>query len=139
MAKDLYTSTLFKLSFQYAEKLAPDMIYVLSAKYGLLDIDEEIGPYELTLNRMHDYEIRAWADHVIEQLKATVSIDKTEFIFLAGYKYRKYLLPHITDYKIPLEGLSIGRQLQRLKELIHGEGADEQVLYGRGVGRSGTS
>jgi len=25
-------------------------------------------------------------------------------IFLAGMKYRKYLLPHLASYEIPLEG-----------------------------------
>ena len=41
-AKDLYISTLFTLNRKYAEKLNPDKIFVLSAKHGLLDMEQEI-------------------------------------------------------------------------------------------------
>ena len=116
-ARDLYVSTLFKLSLQYAEKLAPDAIFILSAKYELLPIDREVDPYEQTLNKMRDHEVRAWASRVLAQIRAAVQIDDTEFTFLAGAKYRKYLLPHMVDHQIPLYGLTIGRQLKRLKEL----------------------
>lgn len=116
-ARDLYISTLFKLSLKYAEKLAPDTIFILSAKYGLLALNQEIEPYEQTLNKMPVHEVKVWADRVVEQIRAVVSIGDTEFIFLAGEKYRKHLLPHLADYRIPLHGLRIGKQLKRLKEL----------------------
>lgn len=117
-AKDLYISTLFKLNLKYAEKLAPDKIYILSAKHGLLSLDQEINPYEQTLNNMPSDELKQWASRVLEQIKRVCSIDETEFIFLAGNKYRKYLLPHIKNAQVPLEGLGIGKQLQQLKRLV---------------------
>ena len=117
MARELYISTLFKLNLKYAEKLAPDKIFVLSAKHGLLALEIEIEPYEQTLNNMRSSEIRVWADRVLEQIRGVCSIDDSEFIFLAGDKYRKHLLPHIKNYKVPLKGLRIGKQLQRLKDL----------------------
>lgn len=117
-ARDLYDSPLFNLSLQYAEKLAPDEIFVLSAKHGLLPLDKEIDPYEQTLNDMRSNEIKQWANRVREQIKQVCSIDETEFTFLAGNKYRKHLLPRIKNSKIPLEGLGIGKQLQKLKELV---------------------
>ena len=55
-AKDLYISALFKLSFQYAKSLNVNDIYILSAKYGLLPLDQEVEPYEQTLNRMSKRE-----------------------------------------------------------------------------------
>ena len=116
-AADLYTSTLFKLSLKYARKQRPDDIFILSAKHGLLPLDKEIYPYEQTLNNMLSAEIKAWADEVIDQLREVCRLDETEFTFLAGEKYRRYLLPHIKHKKIPLQGLRIGEQLQRLKEL----------------------
>jgi len=116
--KDLYVSTLFKLNLKYAKKLAPDEIFILSAKYGLLSLEEEIDPYEQTLNTMPALEVKQWADKVLDQIRAKCSIDETTFIFLAGERYRKYLLPHMKDVQIPLKGLGIGRQLQKLKELI---------------------
>ena len=59
-------------------------------------------------------EIKAWSAHVLEQLKVKNDITTDEFIFLAGTNYRKYLLPHISNYQIPMEGLQIGKQLQWL-------------------------
>jgi len=116
-AKDLYVSTLFKLNLKYASSLNPDEIYVLSAKHGLLRLEHEIEPYEQTLNNMRTAEIKEWANSVLHQLKSVSSLKEEEFIFLAGDKYRKYLLPHMNHALVPLEGLRIGEQLQRLKEL----------------------
>ena len=115
--RNLYTSTLFKLSLKYAEKLAPDEIFALSAKHGLLRLEQKIEPYEQTLNNMRLKEIKLWANHVITQIRDVCSVEDSEFIFLAGEKYRKYLLPHLINYELPLKGLRIGEQLQKLKEM----------------------
>jgi len=117
-ARDLYVSTLFKFNLKYAEKLKPDNIFVLSAKHGLLSLEKEIEPYEQTLNKMSVSEIKQWASRVLEQIKRVCSINETEFVFLAGDKYRKYLLPHVKNSQVPLEGLRIGEQLQKLKGLV---------------------
>ena len=113
-AKDLYISTLFKKNLAYAQRLNLDAIYILSAKYGLLDLETEIDPYNLTLNTMSASEIRSWADNVIQQLSQVANLNDDHFIFLAGMKYRKYLLPHLRSYEIPLEGMRIGEQLHAL-------------------------
>ena len=119
-AKDIYISTLFKLNKEYAELLSPDKIFILSAEHGLLDMEKEIEPYDKTLNNMPAKDLKKWANKVIEQLKEIVSLNEFEFTFLAGDKYRKYLLPHLSgsEIKIPLEGLPIGKQLQELKKRI---------------------
>ena len=116
-AKDLYISTLFKLNRKYSEKLNPDKIFVLSAKYGLLDMEKEIEPYEQTLSNMPIKEVKLWASHVVNQLKEIGSLNEMEVTFLAGEKYRKFLIPHLSNYTVPLQGLRIGEQLQKLKEL----------------------
>ncbi|OHD67993.1 MAG: hypothetical protein A2W19_01325 [Spirochaetes bacterium RBG_16_49_21] len=116
-ARDLYVSTLFKLNLKYANSLRPSEIYILSAKHGLLELEREIEPYEQTLNNMRTAEIKEWANNVLQQIRSVASLEEAEFIFLAGDKYRKYLLPHIKNAEIPLKGLRIGEQLQRLKEL----------------------
>ena len=66
---------------------------------------------------MKSADIRRWAENVMEQINSRVNLDEMTVIFLAGDKYRKYLLPHIPSYEIPLQGLRIGEQLQRLKAL----------------------
>jgi hypothetical protein len=113
-AKDLYISPLFKGNLQYARSLKPDAIYILSAKYGLLELDELIEPYNVTLNNMGVAESRAWAVRVLEQLREKADLQNDHFIFLAGDKYRRHLVPHLASYEIPMEGLTIGKQLQFL-------------------------
>ena len=114
-AKDLYISALFQGNLAYARSLKPEAIYILSAKYGLLDLDTEIEPYDVTLNSMSARQVEAWASMVLEQLGKRTDIENTHFIFLAGMKYRKYLIPHLCCFEAPLEGLPIGKQLQFLK------------------------
>jgi hypothetical protein len=113
-AKDLYSSALFIKSLAYARKLKPDAIYVLSAKYGLLDLETYVDPYNLTLNTMSAAENRVWARYVSKQLSQVADLKQDHFIFLAGNNYRKNLLPLISSYEIPMEGLPIGKQLQAL-------------------------
>lgn len=115
-ARCLYISPLFKKNLAYAQRLNPDAIFILSAKYGLVDLDQEIEPYELTLNTMSADQIKTWAFRVLAQLSERADLRQDHFIFLAGQKYRKYLLPKIKSYEIPLEGLPIGKQLQFLSK-----------------------
>ena len=115
-AKNLYNSPLFKYRLQYAKMLKPDKIFILSAEYGLLDLEKEIRPYNKSLNEMPAKKVREWAHNVTNQLKRVADLDKDEIIFLAGERYRKYLIPHISHHKNPLQGLGIGRQLRFFKE-----------------------
>lgn len=120
-AQDLYVSPLFLKNLKYAKSLNSDKIFILSAKYGLLRLNEEIEPYDKTLNKMRSNEIKEWANSVLNQLKKVTDIEIDEFIFLAGNNYRKFLLPYLKHYKIPMLGLSIGKQLQWLSKRIKNE------------------
>jgi len=115
-AKDIYISPLFKHNLNYTYSLNPDKIFILSAKYGLLNLNQEIEPYNQTLNKMSSLEIKDWSINVLKELSSLTDLNNDEFIFLAGNNYRKYILPSIKNYKIPLQGLGIGRQLKFLKE-----------------------
>lgn len=120
-AKDLYISPLFQKSYAYAQKLNPDHIYILSAKYFVVDLDEEISPYDVTLKDMNADEKREWVDNVLKKMDEK-GIDRNEkTIFLAGHAYLDYLVEHFSDYSIPyqdagLEG--IGHILHWLDEQI---------------------
>jgi cytoplasmic iron level regulating protein YaaA (DUF328/UPF0246 family) len=117
-AEDLYISPFFKKNLAYAKSLYPDKIFILSAKYGLLPLDKEIDTYDLTLNSFKKEELKRWAENTLRQLQQETNFDNDKFIFLAGDKYRKYLLPKIKNYEIPFKGLGIGKQLQFLKNKI---------------------
>ena len=117
-AKNLYISNLFRSNLKYAESLNPDKIFILSAKHGLVDLEEELEPYELSLSMISTKERETWAKNVIRKLGEKSDLKKDEIIFLAGEKYRRYLLPYISNYKIPLKGLGFGKQLKVLKDIL---------------------
>jgi hypothetical protein len=107
------------MSLKYAEILNHDDIFILSAKHGLLELERIITPYNQTLNKMDQTSLRRWAERVLRALKERgYDLNGDRFTFLAGTNYRKYLIPHIENYEIPMEGLRIGSQLKFLKERI---------------------
>lgn len=103
------------MSLAFAQSFNPKKIFILSAKYGLLDSRQVIDPYEQTLNKMSLDEVKRWAESVKKQLSSKVDFKKDEAIFLAGERYRRHLLPLFLKSNVPLEGMGIGKQLQYLK------------------------
>lgn len=115
-ALNLYTSALFQLSLLYAKKLAPDTIYVLSAKHGLVDLYEELEPYEQTLIGADQRTLKLWTAKVQKQLaEKNIVLKETDAVFLAGKQYRKYLASLFKTSTAPLSTLGLGKQLQFLK------------------------
>ena len=117
-AEEMYRGALFTKSLRYARVLRPHAIFILSAKYGLLDTDREIEPYELSLKTMSTAQVKDWAARVIEQMATRGDLEHDRWTFLAGQRYWAYLTPHIRLFETPLQGLSQGRQLHYLKERL---------------------
>lgn len=118
VAEEIYISPLFRLSLKYARKLKPDAIFILSAKYGLITLRDEIKSYNITLNKMAAVRRKAWSLKIIDQLAIDFDLQKDHFIILAGTRYREFLLPYIASFEIPLYGLPIGKQIQFLKQEV---------------------
>ena len=121
-ASDLYTSQLFRALRAYAIAHA-DAWYVLSAEHGLLRPDQLVAPYERTLNAMPKHDRVAWAERVQQQLLEVLPMGAA-VILLAGVRYREGLVPFLREHgfaiSVPLEGLGIGKQLQKLKQWAAG-------------------
>ena len=96
MAQDMYISDLFKKSLIYAQSLKPSNIYILSAKYGLLELNDYIEPYNTTLNNANNFECKKWAVMVYKQMLNKGIDFNEEALFLCGKNYRKYI---ITKFK----------------------------------------
>jgi hypothetical protein len=115
-AEDLYISPLFHKYRQFAREQC-GIWYILSAKYGLLEPDRIIEPYDKTLKLMADIERKQWALSVVQDLKSR-SCRNDRIIILGGDYYRKHLVPLLSgdgyEILVPLEGKSIGFQLQWL-------------------------
>ena len=115
-AKDLYASDWFTKARQYVEAHGGDW-FILSAELGLVDPEDEIAPYEKTLNAMGVRERREWAERVKGQMAQRLPrVDR--IVVLAGQRYRENLMDflhtHAHRVEVPMEGLKIGQQLQWL-------------------------
>ena len=69
-----------------------NIVFILSAKCGILKSDEIIEPYNETLNTKTREEQRKWAEKVLHQIKKECDINLDTFIFLAGKKYYRDLV-----------------------------------------------
>jgi hypothetical protein len=118
IARELYTSPLFKDAYSYAKKLGAERIFILSAKYGLLPEDKVVEPYNETLNDKSLKEVKCWAEKVINELSQISDLHKDNFLILAGERYIKFIVGSLTNYEVPLKGLSIGKQLSYYKEAL---------------------
>ena len=115
LAHEIYYSSIFQKSWEYANSLKPDFIFILSTKHNLLSPYQTIQKYDEP--EPEDWKI--WADNILIQLEEKgidIKIDK--ITILAGENYCKYLRPHIANLDEPLKGLRIGYRLQKLNELI---------------------
>lgn len=111
-SKNLYKSDWFIKARKWAEKNG-DRWYILSAKYGLLDPEKIIEPYNMTLSTMSSDARREWGVVVTEQIKNRIKFP-SKIILLAGQKYREHIDLHNYIADIPMKGLGIGQQLQWL-------------------------
>lgn len=113
-------SLLFRTSLKYALNNVKDkntQIYILSAEYHLLSLEDKISPYNKILNTMNRFERKEWGINVYNQLKSRFDIDSTKFIILAGKNYIEPLLPYLKNFEnpIPLEYRSIGKRIKWMK------------------------
>lgn len=108
-------STLFKKVVKFIEQKDFDEWFVLSAKYGLLRQEDEIEPYDLTLNKMRASERKVWSNLVLKQID-NLQLNLKQIDFYTGAKYREYLIPALEqkgiNCNVPLQGKGIGEQLQ---------------------------
>lgn len=131
-AKDLYLSDWFIKARRVVEREGWRW-FVLSAKHGLLDPEEQVAPYEKTLNTMSADERRSWASEAWQALEPHLAGVRS-VVFFAGQKYREHLEPRLRDLgievRVPMEGLRIGEQRAWLKCRL-----DDPMTRGSGSSR----
>jgi hypothetical protein len=115
-AEDLYTSPLFRGRRSFVERTC-ERWFILSAKYGLVDPQDVLSPYEQTLKTSSEAERRAWSRGVLDDLERRLdSFRGHQFEIHAGAEYRDHglvegLLSGEAEVTIPTHGLSFGQQL----------------------------
>lgn len=109
-------STLFAGRRRYVEKSC-DRWFVLSAKHRLVDPDDLLDPYDVTLIGASTAVKREWTNVVLEELDERLGyLGKHTFEIHAGRDYWGYgLLEGLersgAKVTIPTKGLGIGKQL----------------------------
>jgi hypothetical protein len=115
-ARDLYSSPLFLGRRRWVERTC-DEWFVLSAKHGLLQPEEVIEPYDVSLVDAPVDVRRSWARSVIEALRQQLGdLSSVTFEVHAGSAYRDHGLVADLRYagaavEIPAKGLAQGDQL----------------------------
>ncbi len=117
-ARDLCVSALFRAALQYAQMVSPNRILIRSAECGLVRPADEIEPHNITVQDLPVRPRKEWARKVLRALRRYCDLDSDDFVILAGRIYREHLLPRLKSYDIPLNRLSIGRQLQYLAQIV---------------------
>lgn len=129
-AKNLYTSNWSTLKRRYAEEFGDEWA-ILSAKYGLLDPEAEIDPYDVS---MDDVDVDEWEISVLADLP---DVRNTEIVVLAGPDYVDVLEGDLFMYgaevSVPGEGKKIGERMSWLSEQL-----DESAQDGAGDEADGT-
>lgn len=115
-AQILYSkSSLFKKSLEYCKFKNFDKIVILSAKYGILNLDELIVDYNETIRDKSKQLLLEWATNTVNKLK---TFHIKEVYFFCGSSYIKPISKMLINNNFiiyePLKGLGIGKRLQFL-------------------------
>ncbi len=121
-ARHLYSGNLFRAALEHAERTA-DEAWILSALHHLLDLDEEIDPYNLSLKAYRKREREIWGHRVAVALSSKYGRLEVQLIAYAGREYIDplrtalwFLRPPLkARIETPLGGLMLGERLAWFK------------------------
>lgn len=97
----MYLGVDFNSWMGYAQSHA-DLVFIVSGKYGLLELDELIEPYDVNLNEATIEERKEWSKNVLKKLSNYCELKKDRFIILTNPSYYEFILPEISNYSIPI-------------------------------------
>lgn len=124
-AGELYAGELFKAQLAYARQvlgMEDGQIFILSAKYGLVELGQELEPYDLMLAQMPVQARRQWGTQVNDALaRAMPNVRKV--VLLAGSMYRDAVQPGLRVASIGIDpvipaGLGYGQQVAWFKKQV---------------------
>jgi hypothetical protein len=118
-AKDLYTSPRFQKSIQYAKTITDySNIYVLSAKHGLLGLEQEIEPYDKSIYEMSKLEKGQWASMIFVLLNKVSNVKQDKYIFLTDNDYSENLTSFLTNVELPLKDIPQEKHINYFEEKL---------------------
>jgi hypothetical protein len=113
-AGSLYVGAYFRACKRAAFVLAPQsQILILSARYGLLGLDDEVEPYDLRMGQAGSVSIE-----VVRGQAEQRSLLDAEVIALGGRRYTDIACAVWPCCRTPLAGLGgLGQHMHRLSEI----------------------
>jgi len=89
-ARELYTSSLFRASYEYAEKTC-DAVLIVSTFHGLVTPDTVLEPYDRNLRKLRKIERESWGMRTIGALGSKFKVPPL-LVILAGKVYAEALV-----------------------------------------------
>lgn len=115
-AKKLYKSPLFVKSLEYARQFTDDQyIFIISTKYGLVELESQIEPYDISLRDLGKIGRQELKSRIAGKLKRIAGADD-QFTILAGEKYVELVKSELKNMILPLKGMRVGERLRFLNE-----------------------
>lgn len=85
-ARELYTSAIHSCKDTYGRH--SDAYYIASAKYGLVEHDDELPEYDLRLSELPESKQQEWAEDLVDSLQDAVDEhDVGAIVFIGGKEY----------------------------------------------------
>ena len=120
-ARQLYQSLWFNSARTLLENKKADW-FILSAHHGLVEPEQVIAPYDVTLKTMTSQARKLWAAQTAQAI--TARLDPQLIVLLAGKDYRQFLIPLLTErgftFELPLAHLGIGSQIKQMQLAVRG-------------------
>jgi hypothetical protein len=132
-ARDLYLSERFILAKKLADEYA-DQWFIISAKYGLLEPDQVVAPYDKNLKELSLQEYKLWSEKNIRKLDYCLT-EKINFICLGEEEYfldiETYLLRQGNTINIPFRHIEKDNRVPwlRLAQLYNKRFQDVSKFY----------
>lgn len=108
----MYLGAYYKACLRYALSISKqDDIFILSAKHGLLALDDPIAPYNLRMGEVGSVTTQQIRDQALQR-----GILNEQVVGIGGRDYTDILCQVWADCITPLQGVGgIGKQIQWLK------------------------
>ena len=102
-AKYMYVGNYVQTCLAYGQTFTcQENIFILSANYGVVALEDKIEPYNKTLNKMSNEEKEQWKNKVISQCNYLGISSNTQIIFICGKNYHQLLSGYFNNITLPL-------------------------------------
>jgi hypothetical protein len=103
-ACELYQGPYFKSNLEWARSVSPDdLIFILSAKHGLVKLDHKLEPYDLKMG-----ERGSVGPHILRHQISELKLEKAKVYAVGGHEYLSALHRAGVEFCAPVKGFTNG-------------------------------